>query len=264
MKYLVTGVSLGLAVLAEASLMSTHKKGMLTTQTLRISDNSPEGARLFLGRRSEYSVGTDTAGNFLIRGPHTAFLEVDTEDTLRLGSKRVETSDLYVSAGLSINGVKQWQMAHQEDFSSRAAGWSRQEVTQCGGVNMLGGFCKLSSGEVNKTFSDLPAHKQLRITATYHFIDRWVGESGYLKLNVGKESKHVVVWSEQHSQEFGKNGLSLCGQSETPEGKFSAAIDVTVPHTENSVEVAFGSTMDDSDPCDESWGVSGLELHVRQ
>jgi len=229
---------------------------------MRIADEGPEGAKLFLGKRSEYSIGTDSSGEFLVKGPRSALLRVDKEDTLHLGSARVQATSLSVSGGVTVNGVRQWQMAQKEDFGSQALGWSRSEVTQCGGVNMLGGFCKLSAGEVNKTYNQLPPHKQLRIVGTYHFIDRWVGESGYLKLNVGKDGKPVVVWSEQHTQELAKHGLSLCGQSETPEGKFSALIDVQVPHSQDSIEVSFGSTMEDSDPCDESWGVSGLEIYT--
>jgi len=252
-----------LATAAEASLLVAAQKGTLRTRSMRIADQGPEGAKLFLGKRSEYSIGTDSSGEFVLKGPSSELLRGDKEDTLHLGSDRVQAKSLKVGAGVSINGVRQWQMVQQEDFSSQALGWSRSEVTQCGGISMLGGFCKLSAGEVNKTFSKLPPHKQLRLVATYHFIDRWVGESGYLKLNVGQGGKPAVVWSEQHTQELAKNGLSLCGQSETPEGKFAAVIDVTVPHTQESLEVSFGSTMEDSDPCDESWGVSGLEIYTR-
>merc|ERR1719506_2286507 len=168
-----------------------------------------------------------------------------------------------VSGGVVVRGVRQWAMVTAEDFSMTGAGWSRPEVTMCGGVSMLGGFCKFSGGEVNKTFTGLPPHKQLRIVATYHFIDRWIGESGYMKLNIGRGGGAVPIWSEQHTQAEAKHGISLCGQEATPEGKFSVPIDVSVPHHEDTVMVTIGSTMDSSDPCDESWGVSGFELWTR-
>lgn len=40
---------------------------------------------------------------------------------------------------------------------------------------MLGGFGKFSKGEVRKTFTQIPIHSKIRITANYHFIDAWAG-----------------------------------------------------------------------------------------
>jgi len=180
-----------------------------------------------------------------------------------LGSARVEALDLNAVNGISVRGVKQWQLVYSDDFSGGEAGWSRPETTQCGGVYMLGGYCKFSRGEVNKTFTGLPPHKQLKVVATYHFIDRWIGETGFMKLNVGMGDCGVAVWSQQHTQAEAKNGISLCGNAAVPEGKFAAPVDVTVPHKKDSVQVTFGSTMADTDACDESWGISGVEIYVR-
>jgi hypothetical protein len=248
--------------------------GLLSVRSLRVAGLADEGSRLFLGAPgASFSIGTDASGStFSIQKeslpatpstPPNALLALDAEDVLHIGAQRVQALSLTTNNGLAFRGVAQWQLARQEDFSQQGFGWSRPAVTKCGGVSMLGGFCRLSKGEVNKTFMGLPPHKQVRVVATYHFIDRWIGETGYMKLNVGQAGQPVALWSEQHSQAMSKNGISLCGQAGTPEGKFSALIDVTVEHTQDSVEVAFGSTMDDSDPCDESWGVSGVEIYTR-
>jgi hypothetical protein len=232
---------------------------------MRVANPGAEGSKILFGAHSEFAMGTDAAGNFLVQqaSAKAPLLSLDSSNTLKLGSARVEALSLDAQAGISVRGVKQWQMISSEDFSVDGAGWSRREVSQCAGVNMLGGFCKFSRGEVNKTFTNLPPHKQLRLVATYHFIDRWIGETGYMKLNVGMSDCPVTVWSERHTQQEVQNGLSLCGDAGTPEGKFSVPIDVVVPHHKDSVTVTFGSTMDDADPCDESWGISSLELHVR-
>jgi hypothetical protein len=232
---------------------------------MRVSNPGPEGSKLFFGASSEFAMGTDSAGNFVVQQANVprALMNLDTADTLHLGSTRVEAMSLDAQQGISVHGVKQWQLVYSEDFSVEGAGWSRKEVSSCAGVNMLGGFCKFSRGEVNKTFTGLPPHKQLRVVATYHFIDRWIGETGYMKLDVGMNDCPTVVWSERHAQSEAKNGLSVCGDAGTPEGKFSAPVDVTMAHHKDSVTVGFGSTMDDADPCDESWGISALEVHIR-
>jgi len=234
-------------------------------RSLRIVGSSEEGSRVYLGPRGELSIGSDASTNFIVRqGPEGApLLALDAQNTLHLGAKRVEALSLDVGGGLSVRGVRQWQLARAEDFAAGAGGWSHGQVSQCAGVFMLGGYCRLSRGEVNKTYAGLPPHSQLRVVATFHFIDRWIGEAGYMKLDIGPGGRPVVVWSEQHSERMSRNGINLCGHSHTPEGKFAVSIDVTVPHTLDSVELVFGSTIEDCDPCDESWGVSGVEIHTR-
>lgn len=241
-------------------------KGLLTVRSLRIANNAAEGSKIYLGQPSSgYSVGTDTAGNFAVQQASAAqpLISLDQTNTLRLASGRLEAISVNAAGGVAVRGVQQWSLVHSEDFSAVGAGWSRPVVSQCAGIHMLGGYCKFSSGEVNKTFSALPPHSMVRVVANFHFIDRWIGESGYMKLNIGQDNCPVVVWSEQHAQQESKNGLSLCGQSAVPEGKFASSIDITVPHHLESVQLAFGSTMDAADPCDESWGVSGIEVYVR-
>jgi len=240
-------------------------RGLLTMRSLRVAGRGAEGSRVYFGRDRRLSLGTDSAGNFVVEqaGKPVPFFSLDSQNTLRLGAQRVEAWSLEAAGGLSVRGVRQWQLVHVEDFSSQGAGWSRSQVSRCAGVEMLGGFCLFSRGEVNKTFVGLPPHQQLRVVATYHFIDRWIGESGYMKLDIGQNACPTVVWSEQHAQQESRNGVNVCGQNGTPEGKFAVPIDVTVPHHQDSVQLTFGSTMDGADPCDESWGVSGVELHVR-
>jgi len=240
-------------------------RGILTMRSLRVASTDTEGAKIFLGSQSEFSLGLDSAANFIIKqeSQNTPVLALDSTNTLRLGSQHVMAMSVDAVGGVSVRGVKQWQLVHSEDFTTEATGWSRNQVTQCGGVFMLGGYCMFSQGDVSKTFTGLPPHQQLRVVATYHFIDRWIGEAAYLKLNIGQGGAPVVVWSEQHSEQMSKNGISICGQSQTPEGKFSVSIDVTVQHHLSDVQLEFGSTMDNADPCDESWGISGIELYTR-
>jgi hypothetical protein len=241
-------------------------KGLLSVRTMRVANPGPEGSKIYFGPNAEFAMGSDSAGNFMVQKSLSAspLMSLGSDGVMRFGTSSVQTMSLDSTAGYTVRGVKQWQLLYADDFSAAtAAGWSRPEVSQCAGVFMLGGFCKFGRGEVNKTFSGLPPHKQVRVVASYHFIDRWIGETGYMKLDVGTNDCPVVVWSDSHAQQESKNGISLCGDAGTPEGKFSSPIEVTVPHYRDSVTVTFGSTMDAADPCDESWGVSSVEIYVR-
>lgn len=247
-----------------AAVPALKSKGLLTVSGMKVSATGPQGSMVHFGQSAEYSVGADAEGNFVVQhGASPAPLLSLVDGTLHANSAKLEAQTLNVAGDLTVGGVAQWRLVATEDFAAQGVGWSKGDVSTCAGVSMLGGFCKFSQGEVTKTFSALPPHKQLRVVANYHFIDRWIGESGYMKLNIGQGGGQVPVWSEQHTQTEAKHGISLCGQADTPEGKFSVPIDVSVPHHEDSVEVTVGSTMDSSDPCDESWGVSGFEIWTR-
>jgi hypothetical protein len=247
---------------AGLAVPAIKSKGLLTVSGMKVSAAGPQGSMVHFGQGAEYSIGADAAGSFVVSHGDSPLLSL-VDNTLHANTAKIEAQSLNVAGDVTIGGVAQWRLVATEDFAAQGVGWSKGDVSQCGGVSMLGGYCKFAQGEVTKTFAGLPPHKQLRVVANYHFIDRWIGESGYMKLNIGQGGGQVPVWSEQHTQTEAKHGLSLCGQEDTPEGKFSVPIDVSVPHHEESVEVTVGSTMDSSDPCDESWGISGFEIWTR-
>jgi len=163
---------------------------------------------------------------------------------------------------LEIQGVAQWQLVSVEDFEeqpggSAGDGWSKKDLTMCGGNTFLGGPCTATGNtETQKTFKNLPSHTQLRIVAKYLFIDSWDGESAYMKLD------DRVAWSDTYNHAaFAKNGVNICG-NDTPEGRYMRHIDVTVPHTSDGFDLHFGATTDEHS-CDESFGVDGVMVFVR-
>jgi len=60
---------------------------------------------------------------------------------------------------------------------------------------MLGGYCLFSYGEVTKTFGGLPNHSLIRITANYHYIDAWAGETGFMRASIGTNDEMVYTWT---------------------------------------------------------------------
>jgi len=261
-----------------ASMPFLPTKGVLSARSLRIA---PSGAangasRLFFGAQDkEISIGTDAGGQtFSVERPSKSAsplvaLSFDADaskDSAHLASKVVTANSVALRSGLTIKKVHQWQLVRSEDFAQPPVGWNIQAVTSCGGVQMLGGYCKLAGGELKKTFSGLPPHRQIRVKAVFHFIDRWAGESGFLKLNTAQELTPTVVWTEMHSQDTeSKSALSMCGKPDIAESKFSAVVDVTVAHTSDVLDMTFGSTLEAEavDACEESWGVSSVEIYAR-
>lgn len=259
------------APLAAAVVAAPTVQLGLTVPGLRIAGGG--APTLVLGAQDaphRYEVGVDGGGALTVT--HTEGATVSELLSVRNGQLHT-TVPLQAGhvqlTGWSVAGVSQWVLVARDDFSeppapmTDGAGWSETATSQCGGVAMLGGYCHFGKQEVTRTLAGLPPHTQIRIQATYHFIDRWVGETGYMKMDIGTDGGQVPVWTESHSQDHEVHGMNVCGQEKVHEGKFAQRIDVSVPHNKPSVTLAFGATMSTEDPCDESWGLSNLEVYVR-
>lgn len=187
---------------------------------------------------------------------------VSTKDQLiikgKIDADSVTTNELK-SSFLEIDGVRQWALHSLEDFEEVGAdGWSHGELTECAGRRMLGGHCvEKQMPELTKTFSGLPPHTQVRVSAKYMFIDSWDGESGFMSIDNNK------VWVDTYNHAHGEaaHGINLCG-NDAPERRFGVPIDVTIPHTGDSITLAFGATLDEH-PCDESFAVDSVMVFTR-
>jgi len=172
-------------------------------------------------------------------------------------------AESFETSFLEVGGVRQWQLVSVEDFeeegadaASLAEGWNHKDVSECAGNKFLGGPCtKGGSTELKKVYSGLPAHSQVRITSKYLFIDSWDGEHAYLNVD-GR-----AAWADTYNHASVTKGLNVCG-NDTPEGRLMSHIDVTIPHTADSVELTFGATTDEH-ACDESFGVDSVMVFVR-
>lgn len=169
--------------------------------------------------------------------------------------------DVNFTGQFKIRSIPQWRLIYEEDFSANVSGWSKNVVTECGGITMLGGYCQFGAGEVTKTFENIPEHKNIRIEATYHFIDAWNNEVGFMRINNGKNGEMQYAWIDNYSAFVGDNGVNVCG-GKWPEGKFSVPINVSIPHKNKSIKISFGSTTE-QDPCDQSFGVSGVRVYIK-
>jgi len=202
-----------------------------------------------------------------------AFLKVDSSVSIKKGIKskkdqllikgRIDadsvTMDGLEASFLEINSVPQWGLVGGiEDFEEDTAdGWSNGEVTECAGQKILGGHCtEQQMPTLTKTFTGLPAHSKLRVSANFFFIDSWDGETGFLNIDGNP------MWVESYDHKMGAaTGINVCGNA-TPEKNLMSHIDVTIPHTGSEVTLSFGATLDEH-TCDESFGIDSIMLFTR-
>lgn len=208
----------------------------------------------------------DTDG-LVIETPTSQLMAFKPDNSIEIGAQElIIKSALNIQGLFRVNNIAQWVLFHQEDFSTgESIGWDNPNpdlVTQCAGINMLGGYGKFAKGEIAKKIAALPPHNQVRVKANFHFIDAWVGETAFMRLNIGKDGSMVYVWTDRHNQNTDAFAVNVCG-SGVGEGKFSVPIDVVVNHVSDTITVGFGTTIQQDDPLDQSWGVSALEVYIK-
>lgn len=226
---------------------------------------APPGADAIM-RFTDGSIGSvilallSDSGSFVIKNERINIIEIKQGGEIVMGVSKLQAKSLQYYGDILYRDIPQWKLFVNENFWQQPEGWSINSISTCGGVNLLGGFGITAGVENAKTFRDLPPHKKLRITATFHFIDAWTGETAYMQVNIGREHSNEYVWTERYDSTQATNTINVCG-AKFGEGKFSSPIDVTLPHLDDSVTITFGTTLD-QDPQDESWGLSNLNLYL--
>lgn len=188
-------------------------------------------------------------------------LYVDDSRRVHFGADVLTEADLKFNQKLVVSNYDQWGLYHYDTFEGvEADGWSNKTITECSGLRMLGGYCQFSAGTTWKEFTDIREHSLIRLRATWHFIDEWRGETAYVE--IGTTAGTSLVWSLTYDVTYSKNPIDICGDTTIGEGKFAVPLDILVPHDDSDLVVIFGSTLEEQ-PCDKSWGISGLEIYIR-
>jgi hypothetical protein len=243
---------------------------------------------------SKYNMGVRTDGTFAITDGNKHPLLTVEDGNVFAHTKVLSAGGLSADNNLVIGGVTQWALISSEDFADGSDGWEGDtvtpctgspsiagesstglegKVTSCGGVRMLGGYRAFAGGNTHKKYSALREHRQVRVTGSFHFIDAWEGETGFVMIGEhikGKECDEMVYgWTHSYDAREISSAINICGGT-APEGRFSVPFDVTIPHNGKDIEIVFGSTLRsnsdrqfDKGEGSAWWGVSGVEVYVR-
>ena len=247
----------GLVAMGGSQLHGSASGAGLKVASLTIDGKA--GSSIALGEgRDSFVVAATKDGDLAIKKGGQTSLEV-ARDSGTVSVQNLHTQNsLRVDGQLSYQGLSQWFLVRAEDFDAGCTAWSNCTRTSCGEGNlqMLGGFGAFAGGEVQKLFVRLDSpHTELRLKATFHFIDRWSGETAYAKLD------NQIVWTDSYELDSNSLGINLCG-SPDPENKFAVPIDVVIPHTTSACTVSFGALLE-GPATRASWGVSDVQLLLR-
>ncbi|OMJ89222.1 hypothetical protein SteCoe_8608 [Stentor coeruleus] len=161
-----------------------------------------------------------------------------------------------------IENNEQWKLVVVEDFQGQILGWSEDDISSCSGSidYFLGGHCKFSNQIVSKSWT-LPKHEFVMLQITFHFLDKWEGESAYMKVDGN------YVWSESyqacnnlHSSLCVYKGIDVCGD-DFPD-RIGYPVKYTGKHTSESIMMEISTTLD-RDPCEASWGIDDVQIFIK-
>ena len=177
------------------------------------------------------------------------------------------------SKGEGEGGARAWHVVRGNDGSGSGSG--ADALGSCGSSDrFLGGPCVLGGrATATRAVRGLPPHTETRLTARFHFIDRWRGEAALARLDdrvvwmegCGRPAAATAACEEAASaaEASAATTLNVCGSSH-PEMRLGASIDVTTPHSDDALNVTFGALLPSGlDACIASWGVDDIALYVR-
>jgi len=232
----------------------------LNLTSLTVNSGRSRESRIVLGDDGNaFTIALSAEGSLVIRHRGQAYFTVDPEGEVTVNGKIKSSGIVRIDETLNFLGVDQWMLAVSEQYGQGGNGWTNGSVSECGNPNkpILGGYGKFAGGEVSKLFRQLPNHNQIRLKASFHFIDAWAGETAFAKLD------HQLVWTDMHDHMSSKNGINICGSASAAENKFAVPIDVVIPHTSSSLAVTFGTTLRGT-AFEASWGLSDVQIYVRK
>ena len=210
---------------------------------------------------TQFSLGITNNKDFSILKKDTKIIISKEGENLLINSPSILIESLNINGNLNYYNNSQWKLYSINTFDNNNINeWSFPKISKCGNfINILGGHCLLSNEEIRKEYNNLPKHSLIKIEGKFNFIGNWDKNSGYLKYN--NNGNEEFLWTGRC--ETNKNDFILkegmCGYQICKIGEF---ISVTFSHSDDNLELIFGSTLND-DSCEQSYGISDIKIYVK-
>jgi len=200
-------------------------------------------------------MGINKKGLFTIDLQQNEMISVNSEGKVSMNAD-VYVNNLNINGDIVVGGISQWRLVRSDIFSDNTIKtlWTYEKYLQCSPSFSI--ITTTKNTPITYTYENLPAHTQVQIQATVHFIDDWQGETAYLKID------DEYMWTKSNSHERSGNSLNLCGSPLFQENSFSVSIDVAVWNKNTQLKIEFGTTLDPSVTA--YFGLSSINLYIRE
>ena len=272
-----TSGSVGVGTLApDSNAYMLHLKNTSGNGTLIIEGS--QRAELLLRKGSNASVGSISFDSSKISVRN---IDITIKNNLELPK----------NAYIKYNGISDWQLVDRDDFSTDtdnwkcADAWSNNTVRNFDRINPNKPFSNkfilrpnAEGNDVLKKEFNLAGipHTMVKVVFTYHFLDSWDNESAFAAFAFQENS-----YSGSPGQNDGKLHVAWYNQSPVSFNEFAFSSDPgyfkcdPTPYTDAAVQgemsafhsgdkfwLIIGSSLDES-ACNESYGISNVEIWVR-
>jgi len=195
-----------------------------------------------------------TDGLFTINLEEHEMISVNSEGKVTMNAD-LYVKNLNVNNDIVVGGISQWRLVRSDVFTDQTIStkWNFENYLQCPAFSMITTTRKTP---ITYTYLNLPAHTQVQLQATVHFIDDWQGETAYLKVD------DEYVWTKSHGQEVIGHTVNVCGSPLFGETSFTIPIDIAVWNPNKQLKVEFGTTLDPGVTA--YLGLSSINLYIRE
>lgn len=231
--------------------------GKMTSGGVWVKGNAVGAPVLSFGQASI----SPTAGSLMLQ---------NSDSSVSLSPSLIQAQQVSVEGSASVGSVSaggrsQWTLWDLDSFDATDSNaWSVNDHSFCGASSdfFLGGHCRFAATSTTRSYSNLPAHSKVKVTARIHYFDQWEGEAVAMSLD------NTPVWSQSHHwcPEFlkwmcRKYGMDSCGRDEPD--RLSVRAEAIIEHNAPTLTVGFASSLGhDKDPCYTSWGIDDVAVHV--
>jgi len=218
---------------------------------------SKDGNSLGVGERlhlKDYSMGVNKDGLFTINLEQNEMISVNAEGAVTMNAD-LYVKNLNVNHDIIVGGISQWRLVRSDLFTDLKipTSWKYETYLQCHAFAMITTTRKLP---ITYTYLNLPAHTQVQLEATVHFVDDWQGETAYLKID------DEYAWTKTHGQDIIGHSLNVCGSPLYGETSFTISVDIAVWNTNKELKIEFGTTLE---PTVTAYlGLSSMNLYIRE
>ncbi|HIF28430.1 MAG TPA: hypothetical protein EYQ40_07870, partial [Candidatus Marinimicrobia bacterium] len=153
-----------------------------------------------------------------------------------------------------------WSVWHEDEESG--SGWSNTEITDVGD-EIVHGMWGNSPNNIQKSYSNMPDHSQIKVTMRYWAVDSWDNEWGRVYID------NVLIWDKQRTDAHScANGWSTyTGNFTNPwngnnnNHKCYFDVEVIIEHTSDNFVLKAASTINQGE-ADEAWGFNNLVIET--
>lgn len=225
-----------------------------------------------------YSIADGEVSLYVNGTKRIEMLSNPSDETIIHGPLTIsEDINLMQNGKISYNGLSDWRMVYESDFSGGADGWASYGIGSPFGTDgtnngitivnspnpfiseLLSNTQNLALAKRQFDLTNIP-HTEVKVTFNYYFIGGWVNSAAYAGFSTGAQSNAMITWYKPFEAGFGLNGLSVLSTGSSSYD-YSEQVDMVAENDADFIWVLIGGAVTPTNGG--RWGVNNIKVWVR-